>query len=222
VIVEQPTNLGGGRVWPVEALDEVVAVAREHGLRLHLDGGRLLNASVAAGVPPKRFAAAFDTAWIDFAKGLGCPLGAVLAGSRTLIDEAWRYKQMWGGAMRQTGYVAAACLYALDHNVARLAEDHHHAKLLAEGLDRIPGIAIDPDDVQTNIVIFGVEDAPRTAAALAAEGLELLVVDKHHLRAVTHLGTTRDHVDTALKVIENVARDLRANHYGGGSSPPTR
>jgi threonine aldolase len=206
VIVEQSTNLGGGRVWPAAALDEILAVAREHGLRTHLDGARLLNAAVAAGVPPERFASGFDTVWVDFAKGLGCPLGAVLAGSRTLIEEAWRYKQMWGGAMRQTGYVAAACLYALDHNVDRLAEDHDHARRLAEGLARIPGVEVDPGVVETNIVIFSVADAQRTAVALAANGLELLVVDSHRLRAVTHLGITQKHVDTALAMIAATLR----------------
>jgi threonine aldolase len=204
VIAEQSTNLGGGRVWPAEALDEIVDVAKEYGLRTHLDGARLLNAAVAAGAPPKRFAAGFDTVWIDFAKGLGCPLGAVLAGSRPLIDEAWRFKQMWGGAMRQTGYVAAACAYALDHNVERLAEDHEHARLLAEGLAEIPGIDIDPRDVETNIVVFRVTDARRTAAAVAAEGIDLLVIDEKRLRAVTYLGITREHVDAAVTTIARI------------------
>jgi threonine aldolase len=159
---------------------------------------------VAAGVAPKRFSSGFDTVWIDFAKGLGCPLGAVLAGSRPLIDEAWRYKQMWGGAMRQTGYVAAACLYALDNNVARLADDHRHARLLADGLAQIPGVEVDPDDVETNIVIFRVADAQRTAAELAARGLDLLVVDRHRLRAVTYLGVEREHIEAAVEAISGV------------------
>jgi threonine aldolase len=121
-----------------------------------------------------------------------------------LIDEAWRYKQMWGGAMRQTGYVAAACAYALDHNVDRLAEDHELAKELAEGLREIPGIDIDPGHVETNIVVFRVSDARRTAAALAAQGIELLVVDEQRLRAVTYLGITREHIDAALAAIARV------------------
>ena len=200
-MVEQTTNLGGGRVWPAGAIDEVLATARSHGLRTHLDGARLMNAAVAASLPPARFAAGFDTAWIDFAKGLGCPVGAVLVGSRELIEEAWRYKQMWGGAMRQAGYLAAACLYALDHNVARLAEDHEHARLLAEGLAQIPGIEIDPRAVETNIVIFGVADAGGVAAALARRGLELPVVDGCRLRAVTFLGVTRADIDEALSLI---------------------
>ncbi len=201
LVVEQTTNLGGGRVWPAAAIDEVLATARSHGLRTHLDGARLITAAVAASLPPSRFAAGFDTAWIDFAKGLGCPVGAVLVGSQELIEEAWRYKQMWGGAMRQAGYLAAACLYALDHNVERLAEDHEHARLLAEGLAQIPGIEIDPRTVETNIVIFGVADAARVAAALARRGLELPLVDRGRLRAVTFLGVTRAEIDEALSLI---------------------
>jgi threonine aldolase len=206
LVVEQTTNLGGGRVWPAEAIDRVLETARSHGLRTHLDGARLMNAAVAASVPPVRFAAGFDTAWIDFAKGLGCPVGAVLVGSRELIEEAWRYKQMWGGAMRQAGYLAAACLYALDHNVERLAEDHEHARLLAEGLARIPGVEIDERDVETNIVIFGVGDSGRVAAALAELGLELPAVDARRLRAVTFLGVTREDIDEALGLIAEAAR----------------
>jgi threonine aldolase len=201
LIVEQTTNLGGGRVWPAETIDAVVATARAHGLRVHLDGARLMNAVVAASVPAARFAAGFDTAWLDFAKGLGCPFGAVLAGSQELIDEAWRYKQMWGGAMRQSGYLAAACLYALDHNVDRLAEDHANAKLLADGLAGIPRIEIDPEDVETNIVIFGVGDARRVSAVLASQGLELSPVDDRRLRAVTFLGVTKADIEKALDLI---------------------
>ena len=205
LIVEQTTNLGGGRIWPAETIDAVVATARAHGLRVHLDGARLMNAVVAASVPAERFAAGFDTAWLDFAKGLGCPFGAVLAGSQELIEEAWRYKQMWGGAMRQSGYLAAACLYALDHNVDRLAEDHANAKLLANGLAEIPGIEIDPNDVETNIVIFGVGDARRVSAALAAQGLELPQVDDRRLRAVTFLGVTQADIEKALDLIAAAA-----------------
>jgi threonine aldolase len=207
VVVEQTTNLGGGRVWPATAIDSVLAAARSHGLRMHLDGARLMNAAVAASVPPARYAAGFDTAWIDFAKGLGCPVGAVLAGSGELIEEAWRYKQMWGGAMRQSGYLAAACLHALDHHVERLAEDHEHARLLAEGLAQIPGVELDPGDVETNIVIFGVPDSRRVAAALASRGLELPAVDERRLRAVTFLGVTREDVDQAVELVAEAVAD---------------
>jgi threonine aldolase len=199
VVVEQPTNLGGGRVWPLERLRDVLSVVRRHGLRSHLDGARLMNAVVASGIPAAAFASPFDTAWIDFAKGLGCPLGAALAGSAELIEEAWRYKQMWGGAMRQTGYVAAACLYALEHNVDRLAEDHDNARLLAAGLADLDGIELDPSTVETNIVVFRVQDARRCAELLDLEGVEVLVVDDKRLRAVTYLGITRSDIEEAVE-----------------------
>ena len=144
VSVEQTSNLGGGRVWPLSTVQSVLEVARQHGLRAHMDGARLMNAVVASGVSAADFAGGFDTAWIDFTKGLGAPVGAVLAGSRELIDEAWRWKQMLGGAFRQSGIVAAGCLYALDHHVDRLAEDHAHARLLAEGLASLPRRAARP------------------------------------------------------------------------------
>src|ERR687888_55559 len=157
---------GGGRVWPLDTVRAVLDVARRHDLRAHMDGARLMNAVVASGVKAADFAGGFDTAWVDFTKGLGAPIGAVLVGSRELIERAWRYKQMWGGAMRQSGVVAAAGLYALDHHVERLAEDHANAKALAEGLAQIDGVSIDPARVETNIVIFGVRDAAKTGEAL--------------------------------------------------------
>ncbi len=161
VTVEQTTNLGGGRVWPLAQIEEVLDVAKEFDLRTHLDGARLLNATVASGESAAAYAAGFETAWIDFSKGLGAPIGACLAGSDELIEEAWRYKQMLGGSMRQAGFVAAAARYGLQHNVERLADDHANAKFLAEGLAEIDGVEIDPSTVETNIVIFDVADADR-------------------------------------------------------------
>src|SRR3954468_3083598 len=158
VSVKQTTNMSGGCVWPLEQLRGVVAVAQEHGLRLHMDGARLMKAVVASGVPAAEMTRGFDTAWLDFTKGLGAPLGACLAGSSELIEEAWRYKQMLGGALRQAGIVAAGALYALDHNVERLAEDHANARALAQGLWEIEGVTIDPREIETNIVIFEVDD----------------------------------------------------------------
>ena len=203
VCVEQTTNLGGGRVWPLQAMIEVLDVARANGMRAHLDGARLLNAVVAAGVPASEYAGAFDTAWIDFTKGLGAPVGAVLAGDGELIAEAWRFKQMLGGALRQSGILAAACLYALDHNVERLAEDHAHARVLADGLAQLDGVRIDPARVETNIVIFEVDDA-RAAAARLAERVELSALDATRLRAVTHLDVARADIDTALGALAEV------------------
>jgi len=197
VSVEQTTNMGGGRVWPLAAIEEVLAVARSNGLRAHLDGARLMNAVVASGVAAADFAEGFDTAWIDFSKGLGAPVGAVLAGSRELIEEAWRFKQMMGGALRQSGILAAGCLYALDHNVQRLADDHEHARLLADALAQMPGVELDPESVQTNIVIFGVRDAPALVAELVGE-VDAMALDGDRVRAVTHLDVDREQIARAI------------------------
>jgi len=199
VSVEQTSNLGGGRVWPLSVVREVLEVARRFGLRAHLDGARLLNAVVASGVSAVSYASGFDTAWLDFTKGLGAPVGAVLAGSHELIDEAWRWKQMLGGAFRQSGIVAAACLYALDHHVDRLAEDHAHARALADGLAALPGVRIDPALVETNIVMFEVDDAPALVGRIS-DRVEIQALDAHRVRAVTHLDVSRGDVQLALEV----------------------
>jgi threonine aldolase len=159
-----------------------------------------MNAVVAGGVSAADYASGFDTAWLDFSKGLGAPVGAVLAGSRELIAEAWRYKQMLGGALRQSGILAGACIYALDHNVDRLAEDHANAKLLADGLAALPDVEIDAAAVETNIVIFAVPDAPGLCARVA-EQVELIALGSHEVRAVTHLDVGRADVETALEAI---------------------
>jgi threonine aldolase len=198
VSVEQTTNIAGGHVWPLETIRGVLSVARRHGLRAHMDGARLMNAVVASGVPASDFASGFDTAWIDFTKGLGAPVGAVLAGSHEAIEEAWRWKQMLGGAFRQSGMIAAGCLYALDHNVDRLAEDHSNAQLLARGLASLPGVRLDPADVETNIVIFSVDDAPELVRRIA-DRVELQAFDQHRVRAVTHLDVSRADVELALE-----------------------
>ena len=201
VSVEQTTNIGGGRVWPQEALHSVVEVASRHGLRSHLDGARLMNAVVASGVPAADHARGFDTAWLDFTKGLGAPVGAVLAASRELIDEAWRYKQMWGGSMRQAGIVAAAGLYALDHHVDRLADDHANARALAEGLAEIDGIEIDAEQVATNIVVFGCRDPAGLCAELERAGVQMGQIGPGRLRAVTHLDVDRAGIDDAIAAV---------------------
>ena len=211
VCVEQTTNLGGGRVWSRNAIESVLRVARERGLRAHLDGARLMNAAVASGERPADFAAGFDTAWIDFTKGLGAPVGACLAGSPELIEEAWRYKQMLGGAMRQAGIVAAAGLYALDHHVERLAEDHERARTLAEGLAAIEGVSIDPALVETNIVLFDVADAPALLERLAADGVEMSRFGETRVRAVTHLDVDAAGIERALVAVRDaLATSTRA------------
>jgi threonine aldolase len=202
VTVEQTTNLGGGRVWPLAQIEEVLDVAEEHDLRTHLDGARLLNAVVASGESAAAYAAGFETAWIDFSKGLGAPIGACLAGSQELIDEAWRYKQMFGGSMRQAGIVAAGARYGLQHNVERLAEDHANAKFLAEGLATIDGVEIDPTTVETNIVIFDVADGADLHDKLKAAGVETSLLEGR-VRMVTHLDVDRPGIEKALAAVED-------------------
>jgi threonine aldolase len=204
VSVEQTTNMGGGRVWPLERVRGELDVARANGLRTHLDGARLMNAVVASGVDAVTWAGGFDTAWVDFTKGLGAPVGACLAASAELIAEAWRYKQMWGGAMRQAGIIAAAGLYALDHHVDRLAEDHLRARRLAEGLAELPGVGIDPARVDTNIVIAEVADPAALCAALEREGVLAGPADPHRVRFVTHLDVDDAGIDGALAAMRRV------------------
>jgi threonine aldolase len=203
VSIEQTTNMGGGRVWPLEKIEEVLAVAAANGLRTHLDGARLLNATAASGVGAATYAAPFDTAWIDFSKGLGAPVGACLVGSRETIEEAWRYKQMYGGSMRQAGIVAAGALYALDHNVERLAEDHANARLLADLLADVAGVTVKPEEVESNLVFFEVADGDALIAGLAAAGVEMSN-EGPRVRAVTHLDVDRDGVERAAAVVASL------------------
>jgi threonine aldolase len=199
VCVEQPTNMGGGRIWPLEQVSAVLSVARAHELRTHLDGARLLNAAVASGVDAATWAGGFDSAWVDFTKGLGAPVGACLAGSAEFIAEAWRWKQMLGGAMRQAGIVAAGGLYALDHHVDRLADDHARARRLADGLAALPDVEIDPATVETNIVIFAVPDSAAFCAALARADVTMGPLDARRVRAVTHLDVDDAGIERALE-----------------------
>lgn len=200
--IEQTTNMGGGRVWPIDTLDRMRDLAQEHGLSVHMDGARLMNASVAHKVAPAAYGEIADSLWIDFTKGLGAPFGAVLAGSEAFIAGARRAKHMLGGAMRQGGIMAAACLYALDHNVGRLAEDHRRARDLACGLAGISGIEI-PNPVETNIVIINTAGTGRSAAELVARlethGLRVGLFGPDKLRAVTHLGISDKDVEFALQ-----------------------
>ncbi len=200
--VEQTTNLGGGRIWPLEQLRELLAITRQHGLRAHMDGARLLNAVVASGVPARDWVAGFDTAWIDLSKGLGAPVGAVLAGGEDLIAHARVLKQRLGGFMRQAGIVAAAGLYALDHHLDRLAEDHARARRLAEGLAELPGVSLDPSAVHTNIVVFTVPEAGPLVAALRAAGVRVGALDARRVRAVTHLDVDDQGIERTLLAAE--------------------
>jgi threonine aldolase len=202
VAVENTHNSAGGRVWPLEEIDAIVATCREHELAVHLDGARLVNAAVACGVSSARIGGAFDTVTLCFSKGLGCPLGALIAGSHELMDAARRGKHFFGGAMRQAGIVAAAALYALDHHVDRIADDHARARRLGEGLADA-GVDVDLEQVETNFVQIDV--GPERADAidrLKANGvLVSTTVHPTVVRAVTHLDISDDDVETAIGAI---------------------
>ncbi|WP_372620775.1 threonine aldolase family protein [Falsiroseomonas sp.] len=202
VAVEQTANIGGGAVWPKAQLDQVAAIAKEHGLATHMDGARLMNACIAAGFPPSDMAAGYDSVWLDFTKGLGAPLGAVLCGSKQFIDDAWRWKQRLGGAMRQAGICAAACLYALDRHVERLAEDHANAKALARGLAQIPGMNVEAPD--TNLVFFDPRgtglSAPVLVDRLRMEGVQLSMLGGR-VRACTHLDVTAGMIEETVQLL---------------------
>jgi threonine aldolase len=199
---EQTHNAGGGSIWPLEQLEAVCTVAREAGLRTHLDGARLFNAAVASGVSAAAFAAPFDTVMICLSKGLGAPAGALLAGSTAAMAQARTLKQLFGGSMRQSGILAAAGLYALAHHVEHLAEDHRHARRLAGGLTSIPSLDVEP--VETNIVCVGVERTGFTAAELIARlqgaGVDVSANAPYRLRLVTHLDVSAEQIDAAIAI----------------------
>jgi threonine aldolase len=204
LVLENTHRSSGARVWPLKELAAVAATARELGLAVHLDGARLMNAAVASGAPAAEFGRLADTVTLCFSKGLGCPLGAVLASSAERIEQAWHGKFLFGGAMRQAGIVAAAALYALDHHVDRLAEDHARARRLAEGL-AAAGLPVEPDDVETNFV--GIDlghlglEPPEARERLRAQGVLVSVLRPGVLRAATYLGITDDDVERAVEAI---------------------
>ena len=200
-------NFGGGAVWPLEHMQSVTEAGRQAGLACHLDGARLLNACAASGVAAHQYGSLFDSVWIDFTKGLGAPVGAALAGSREFIDRAWRFKQRWGGAMRQSGVLAAMCDYALDHNVERLAEDNALAKSIGARLAEMP-IVSSVLPVDTNIVIFDLtEDAPEASsvvAAMQARDIRVGALGLRRMRMVTHLDVSASDADLALGALSEV------------------
>jgi threonine aldolase len=202
VAVENTHNSSGGRVWPLDEIDALVATCHEHDLVAHLDGARLVNAAVACGVEPARIGAPFDTVALCFSKGLGCPLGALIAGSHELMQQARRGKHYFGGAMRQAGVVAAAAVYALDHHVERIADDHARARRLAEGLADA-GVSVDLEQVETNFVQIDVGPERADAIGRLKEHGILVSTTVHPtvVRAVTHLDISDDDIDTAIAAV---------------------
>lgn len=208
VSIEQTSNLGGGAIWPLETIREVCQTAREYGLATHMDGARLLNAVVATGISAAEYAEYFDSVWIDLSKGLGAPVGSVLAGSREFIDKAQYWKKRLGGAMRQAGIIAAGGIYALENNIERLKEDHENARYLAENLSKFPEIEIDLETVETNIVLFKVKgiSAAELAERLLEKGVRISLMNKDVLRAVTHLDVSREDIDYAVRAFEEILK----------------
>jgi threonine aldolase len=210
VCLENTHNRGGGRVYPIDKVRAIRAWTKQHGLALHLDGARLWNAAVATGIAPATWAGLFDTVSVCFSKGLGAPVGSALAGPRDFIARARRVRKLFGGGMRQAGVLAAAALYALDHHVERLAEDHRKAQVLAQAVADTPGLRLDPPEVDTNLVWFDVDpdlgSARDVAAALKALGVLVQAAGPQALRACAHLDVSAAQAERAAEAIRKAAR----------------
>ena len=201
VCVENTSNLGGGTCYDLSTLDDIASVAREMGCATHLDGARIFNAATATGVDVARMCAGYDSVSICFSKGLGAPVGSVLVGSRRFIENAHRWRKMFGGGWRQAGLLAAACGHALDHHVERLAEDHARARTLAEELNRLPEFTVDMATVQTNMVYVDCRSpAKDVVQTLASHGIDVLDTGAHRVRFVVHLHITDEDVTRLLSV----------------------
>jgi threonine aldolase len=205
VLVENTHNRAGGAIFPLAEMKNIHAFTQENALLLHLDGARLWNAHVATGISLQEYGQCCDSVTVCLSKGLGAPVGSVLAGTREFIDKAHRYRKMWGGGMRQVGILAAAGLYAIEHHVQRLATDHGHAKRLAEALNQLPGISVDMEATQTNIVIADCGTCGKSAFLvmdeLAKQGLLSIAMSPTRLRLVTHLDVSSDQVDQAIAIL---------------------
>jgi threonine aldolase len=206
--VENTHNLGGGSVWPINAIREVTAAARDASLRTHLDGARLWNASAVTGISEREYASHFDSVSVCFSKGLGAPVGSALAGPTPFIARARRFRKMFGGGMRQAGIITAGALYGLEHNRARLKDDHDNARLLADGLAKIPGIELDLTCVESNIVNFRVTTmpAPKLCEQAKARGVLINARNADSIRAVTHLDVNRSDILNAIDIVCSILR----------------
>ena len=207
--LENTHNLGGGRIHSLESIQELCRWANSKGLASHLDGARLFNAVVATGIEADQWGSPFDTVSVCFSKGLGAPVGSALCGPRDLIDQARFHRKLFGGAMRQSGILAAAALYALEHQVERLAEDHEVAQILSDGIQNCETLTLDPATVETNIVIFRVDPdwgtAQQFVEAVAAKGVRVMPFSATHVRAVTHLHVNATMAHKAVEIMTEVA-----------------
>lgn len=206
--LENTHNRAGGAVYPLESMKRLSRAAREKGIAVHLDGARLWNASVATGISIREYSSLVDSVSLCFSKGLGAPVGSILCGSWEFIEKAHRFRKVFGGGMRQVGLLAAGCLYALDHNVERLRFDHANAKRLAEALSDIPQLSVNPDEVETNIVVMSISSpgiAPDVLIGkLREKGVLIGMGAANKLRAVTHLDVSEEDVERAADVFREV------------------
>lgn len=210
VCLESTHNRGGGRIYPPDEIEAIAQVCQDHGLKLHLDGARFWNACIATGISEADYARRFDSVSVCFSKGLGAPVGSALVGSEEFIVRSRRFRKMFGGGMRQAGILAAGALYALKHHRERLKEDHDNARLLAEGLQSIPGIEIDLTTIQTNIVRFNTTSiaAPMLVERLAEQGVLVFATGSHSIRAVTNLMVNREQIQHVPKIVASAVRSL--------------
>lgn len=208
--LENTHGRSAGAVLPIEGIRALGALCRDRGIRFHLDGARIWNASVASGVPLREYGACFDSLSVCFSKGLGTPVGSMVLGEKAFIERARRFRKIFGGGMRQAGILAAAALYALEHNIERMAEDHRHARWLAESLQDLKGLEMDLDSIQTNMVIIDVARSGKSQEEalrlLAAKGLLLTSERSSSIRAVTHLDVSFDEVREASAIMHEVFR----------------
>jgi threonine aldolase len=208
ICLENTHNRGGGSIYPLKKMVEIYRLAKSKELLVHLDGARLWNASVATGISLHKYAQCADSVSVCLSKGLGAPIGSLVTGPKTFIDRVHRFRKMFGGGMRQVGIIAAAGIYALDHHMERLKEDHQNARRLALGLKELIGISIDPDQVETNIIIFNIADtrmtAPQIAEAMKKNGVLIHPIGKTQIRLVTNLDVSTEDIETALNAFKKV------------------
>ncbi len=208
ITVENTHNRWGGTVYPLENIREIKAIANQHQLLMHLDGARLWNASVASGISIKEYVSFFDSISMCFSKGLGAPVGSIIAGSKEFISRAHYFRKAFGGGMRQAGILAAGALYAVENNFQRLNDDHHRARILAEAVNSLPGFVVNLDTVQTNIVIIDTSlhqmQAQQIIEILKDRGLKMIAFAPTRIRAVTHLHINDNDIDQAIEIIKSV------------------
>jgi len=206
ICLENTHNRAGGKIYPLNEIKKIHTLAKMHGLKMHLDGARLWNASVATGISLKEYSRYFDSISVCFSKGLGAPVGSMVVGSKEFIKKAHRYRKIYGGGMRQAGIIAAGALYAVKNNINRLSQDHYNAKKLAEGINSITGFSVDMDSVETNIVMVDVDENYRTAEEvvfkLKKHNVLILAVGPQRLRAVTHLDVDSNDIEVAVEKIQ--------------------